>query len=561
MSGKNSFGLGAEDFAFGAKDAGEFREAEGLNSAESELGASELRLEPGIDRSAQEFELELDEDEQGLDEAEQLEQEALKALLSSGLIVGPDASILAEVQASKDPLQRLERDYTLDLQVEEIYQSIIRRAPEHDIDPSLDRVKLALDLLGNPQDTYRSIHITGTNGKTSTSRMIEALLRERGLRTGRFTSPHLSSVRERITINGRAISAAEFVETWEDIAAVIELVDQRSMAAGGPQMSFFEVFTVMAYSAFAMAPIDVAVMEVGMGGTWDATNVIEADVAVLLPVALDHEKWLGSTVEEIAQEKLGILKAGKTLVCAEQAEEVIPIVMKTVAEKQAYLLASGRDFALVDRELAVGGQMLTVKTPSALYTDIPLAMFGQYQGENAAAALAAVEAFFGGGAIDASVVEHAWMATTSPGRMEVVKASPVIIVDAAHNPAGAQATVAALEESFPGPRTTVFGAMADKDVASVLTILEPAFSSIICTQIPGPRAMDVEELAEIARDIFGEDRVEVEPELGNAIAHAADLAETADPNAIAPASVVILGSIMLAAAARDLLGAPRPDGV
>lgn len=490
---------------------------------------------------------------------EEIDQEALAALLSSGLIVGPDPSILADVKAAPDPTVQLANDFALETQVDEIYHEIISRAPEHKVQPSLERVQACLDLLGNPQNAYRAIHITGTNGKTSTARMIEALLRERGLSTGRFTSPHLNSVRERITINGQAISPADFIDTWEDVRPVIELVDARSEAAGGPRLSFFEVFTVMAYSAFAMAPVDVAVMEVGMGGRWDATNVIDADVSVIMPVALDHQQWLGDTIEEIATEKLGILKSGKILVTAHQEKSVAELIVADVHEKGAQLLAAGRDFELLSREPAVGGQMLSVRTPAAVYTDVPLAMFGAYQGENAAVALTAVEAFFGGGALSGDVVEHALMNTTSPGRMEIVKGSPVIIVDAAHNPAGAKVTAQTLEENFPGPRVAVYAAMSDKDIEGVLGEIEPVFASIVLTQMSGERAADVDDLAQIARDVFGDDRVRVEPDLGNAIATAADLAESVDPEAIAPASVVVLGSIQLAAAARELLGAKQPD--
>ncbi|XCB29751.1 folylpolyglutamate synthase/dihydrofolate synthase family protein [Arcanobacterium hippocoleae] len=492
-------------------------------------------------------------------EAESLDKEALAALLSSGLIVGPDPAIIAEVKAAPDPIVQLANDSALEAQVNQIYREIISRAPEHQVQPSLERVRACLDLLGNPQDSYRAIHITGTNGKTSTARMIEALLRERGLRTGRFTSPHLNSVRERIAIDGKAISPANFIDAWEDVRPVIELVDARSQAAGGPRLSFFEVFVVMAYSAFSMAPIDAAVVEVGMGGRWDATNVINADVSVLMPIALDHQQWLGDTVEDIAAEKLGILKPGKTLVTAHQLPNIAEMITADVREKKAQLLAAGRDFALLSRERAVGGQMLTVRTPAAVYEDIPLAMFGEYQAENAAVALNAVEAFFGGGSLPGEVVEHALMTVKSPGRMEVVKGSPVIIVDAAHNPAGAKVSAQTLEENFPGPRAAVYAAMADKDIEGVLAEIEPAFAAIVVTQMGGERAADAEDIARIACEVFGEDRVSVEPDLGNAISTAVDLAETADPEAIAPASVVVLGSIQLAAAARELLGAYRPD--
>ena len=485
--------------------------------------------------------------------------EALAAFLTSGLMAGPDPGIIDDVKALPDAATQLANDAALDARVEEIYQQIIQRAPEHKVQPSLDRVQLALDLLGNPHNTYRSIHITGTNGKTSTARMIEALLREQGLRTGRFTSPHLNTVRERIAIDGRAISRADFIETWEEIEPFIELVDQRSLAEGGPRMSFFEVFTVMAYSAFAMAPIDVAVVEVGMGGTWDATNVIDADVAVLMPVDLDHQKWLGNTVEEIASEKLGILKRGKILVSAEQKPSVRALIDARIAKQEAKLFCYGEDFETVSRESAVGGQMVSVRTPSHFYEDVPLAMLGSYQSFNVAVALMAVEAFFYGRSVSDDVAEHALMAVRSPGRMEVVKGSPVIIVDAAHNPHGAAATVEALNEAFPGPRVAVFSMMGDKDAEGVLGVMEPAFAAVVITQMLGERAADIDDLAELACSVFGEDRIIIEPDLGMALASAADLAESLDPDSLTPASVTVMGSIMLAAEARELLSAHTVD--
>lgn len=483
--------------------------------------------------------------------------EALAALFASPLFAGPDPSIVSDVKSSEEiETAQWVEESEVHAQVAAIYAAIVARAPEHKIQPSLDRVRRALDLMGNPQESFRVIHITGTNGKTSTARMVEALLRERGLRTGRFTSPHLSNVRERMSIDGAAITATDFVQTWEDVAPFIEMVDNESTAAGGPRMSFFEVFTVMAYSAFAMAPVDVAVIEVGMGGRWDATNVIDADVAVIMPISHDHEKWLGHDLADIAFEKLGIVKPGSTLVLAPQDPDVRAMAYEHAHRVHATVV---ENFDVLSHEAAVGGQLISVRTPAAVYDDVPLAMLGSYQAHNAAAALTAVEAFFGGAALNGDVVEHALMSTSSPGRLEVVKSSPLIIVDAAHNPAGAKVTREGLEEYFPGPRVAVFSAMADKDVEGILAELEPAFAGIVVTEMPGDRAMDIEDLQEIATDIFGEDRVRVETELLDAIAVAVDMAETVDPDAIAPASVTILGSIMLGGRARELLGAAAVD--
>ncbi|WP_216395502.1 bifunctional folylpolyglutamate synthase/dihydrofolate synthase [Arcanobacterium phocae] len=483
--------------------------------------------------------------------------EALAALFASPLFAGPDPSVVSDIkdEDERETAQWVE-DAEIQERVREIYLSIVARAPEHKVQPSLDRVRRALDLMGNPQHSFRVIHITGTNGKTSTARMVEALLRERGLRTGRFTSPHLNSVRERISIDGMAISATDFVQTWEDVAPFIEMVDAESLAQDGPRMSFFEVFTVMAYSAFAMAPVDVAVVEVGMGGRWDATNVIDADVAMIMPIAHDHEKWLGHDLTDIAFEKLGIVKPGTIMILAPQDPEVRAMAYEHAHRVHATLIDN---FEVISHEAAVGGQLISLRTPAAVYEDIPLAMLGAYQAQNAAAALTAVETFFGGSAIPGDIVEHALMSTSSPGRLEVVKSSPLIIVDAAHNPAGAKVTREGLEEYFPGPRVAVFSAMADKDVEGILTELEPVFHTIVVTEMAGDRAMDIDDLTEIATDIFGEDRVRVVGELLDAIATAADIAETVDPDAIAPASVTVLGSIMLGGQARALLGAGPVD--
>lgn len=532
---------------------GELRGGEGMGSA--------LKREPDEqtrDEEAARLAREAAEDEEF--------DAAVKAIVSSGLVAGPDPSVVADVVADDskpgpppDAVAEAER-IALDGAVDAVYRSILTRAPEHKVQPSLERVRKALAMLGNPERAFRSIHITGTNGKTSTARMIEALLRERGLRTGRFTSPHLTSVRERMAIDGAAISREDFLAVWEEVNPVVELVDRESTAAGGPRMSFFEVFTVMAYAAFANAPVDVAVVEVGMGGLWDATNVIEADVAVILPVAMDHERWLGHTIEEIAREKVGIVKPGSFVVSAEQEDSVAQIVMDAAREAKARLVAEGPSLHLVSRETAVGGQLVTLQTPAARYEDVPLALKGEHQARNAAIALAAAEAFFGGGAFAADVVEHAFMSVSSPGRLEIVRSSPTVVVDAAHNPHGAQATADALREYFPGRLVGVVGMMADKDVEGFLGVLEPVLDAVVVTDIASDRAMDADELADIAGGVFGDGRVFVERNLAEAIDRAAGLAESDDGAPMASPAVVVLGSIQLVAAARTLMGKPGTDG-
>ena len=516
---------------------------------------------------------------EGVDpEAEESEREAaLRALVENSLLLGPDPSILAEIEGEVDEdfaddaaearderatheaaLAKAQDDVALDARVQEIYQSIVARAPEHDIDPTLDRVKLALDILGDPQNSYPSIHITGTNGKTSTSRMIDSLLTAFGMKTGRFTSPHLLDVRERISLEGHPITREGFVRAWEDVAPYIGMVDERSQEEGGPRLSFFEVFTIMAYAAFADYPVDAAVVEVGMGGRWDATNVIDASVAVITPIALDHTKWLGSTIEEIAREKAGIIKPGQVVVIMQQEEAVLDILLEQARSVDAIARVEGRDFEVVDRQMGVGGQMVTIRTPSAIYEDVFVPLFGQYQAHNAAAALVAVEAFMGGRGLDGRIVEQGLMNASSPGRMQVVRHSPTIIVDAAHNPAGAATLREAVESSFAFARIAgVYSAMGDKDVEGVLSEVEPFVDHLVVTQMPGERAADLARLEEIAGEVFGPDRVDVRESLADAVDRAAEIAE-AGAQPADRSGVLVFGSVMLAGEMLKLAGrSPR----
>lgn len=438
----------------------------------------------------------------------------------------------------------------------EVYAAILDRAPEHDIAPSLDRVRAVCELLGDPQHAYRVVHVAGTNGKTSTSRMVERLLREHGLRTGRFTSPHLTSVTERIAVDGDPISPERFVEVWQDIAPYVHMVDQRSLADGGPRMSFFEVLTVMAFAAFADAPVDVAVVEVGMGGTWDATNVVTPDVAVITPVAMDHERWLGHTLVEIAGEKAGVIKDGVALVLAEQSPEAEGVVLAAAAERGARVLREGVELAVAERQVAVGGQLLALRTAGGLYADVFLPLHGEHQAHNALLALSAAELLLrGGGTLAGDVVEAAFADVDSPGRLELVRSSPTVLVDAAHNPAGAAALAAAIDEAFTFERLVgVVGILDDKDAEHMLSVLEPLLHDVVITRSASPRAMDVTELAQVAVDVFGEDRVHPVERLDEAIGRAVDLAEAGLSGPATGGGVVVTGSVTLAAEARTLLG-------
>ena len=453
-----------------------------------------------------------------------------------------------------DAAQR-DAEYKLEIRkrVREVEQAILVRAPEHDLEPSLDRIAAVMELLGDPQHAFPVIHVTGTNGKTSTTRMIERMLREMGLSTGRFTSPHLHNIRERIALNGNPIDAEKFIASYEDVLPVIEMVDARSAAEGGPRMTYFEVLVAVGYAAFADAPIDVAVVEVGMGGSWDATNVVNAKVAVVTPIALDHERFLGPSVEGIATEKGGIFKVGSLVVSAPQEPEVAEILIALAREVGTSPAFEGNEFGILRREVAVGGQQLAIRGLGGVYDDLFLPLHGPHQGHNAALALAAVEAFVGGGEhrLDIDVIRAGLAGATSPGRLEVVRRSPTILVDAAHNPAGALALRMALEDSFNFARIVgVIAILEDKDASTMLEILEPVLNDVVITRTTSPRAINPQRLGQLAIEIFGEGRVTVVDNLPDALDKAAEMADEGGLGG----GVLATGSITTAAEVRMLLG-------
>jgi dihydrofolate synthase/folylpolyglutamate synthase len=434
----------------------------------------------------------------------------------------------------------------------EAERGLLSRWPETRLEPSLDRIAALTELLGEPQRSYPVVHLTGTNGKTSTSRMIDTLIRATDLRTGRFTSPHVESMTERISLDGEPLSEEQFVEAYNDVAAIAALADED---ADHP-LSFFEMVVAMAYSAFADAPVDVAVVEVGMGGSWDATNVADATVAVILPIAVDHSQYLGSRPVDIAREKAGIIKPGSTVVVAEQAEDVAAVIAERAAEVGATVLWEGRDFGVETRVPAVGGQMLRLQGLRGAYDEVFVPLYGAHQAQNAVVALAAVEAFIGGDALDADLVRAAFEEVSSPGRLEVIRRSPTIVLDAAHNPHGAAAVVAALEDSFVfSPLIGVVAVMGDKDYEGVLAAFEPAMAAIVCTQNSTARSLPAEDLAEVARGIFGIDRVYVAPRLDDAIEQGATLAEEGGVfgEAIGSGGVLVTGSVVTVGEARSML--------
>jgi dihydrofolate synthase/folylpolyglutamate synthase len=431
------------------------------------------------------------------------------------------------------------------------------RRNEVQISPTLDRIIALLDVLGNPQRSYPVIQIAGTNGKTSTARMIDALLTRFGLRTGRFTSPHLQSVTERIALDGEPISADMYVQAFSDVAAVVDIVDQGSVRAGGVPLSKFEILTAMAYAVFADAPVDVAVVEVGLGGTWDSTNVADATVAVITPVGIDHTEFLGPTLGQIAVNKAGIVKPDSVAIVGPQEPEAMNAILRRTVEVDAAVARFGSEFAVLERSFAVGGQRLTIQGLGGVYEDILLPLSGEHQATNAALALAAVEAFFGAGAarqLDIGPVQDGFAAVASPGRLERVRTSPTILVDAAHNPHGAAALAAALAAEFSFTRLIgVLAVLADKDVRGVLEALSDSFDEVVVTRNSSPRSMPPAELAELAEDVFGEGVVHTADRMDDAIALAVELAET-DVEDVTGTGVVITGSVVSAGDGRALAG-------
>ncbi|EFV13952.1 bifunctional folylpolyglutamate synthase/dihydrofolate synthase [Segniliparus rugosus] len=440
------------------------------------------------------------------------------------------------------------------------------RWPETKIEPSLTRIAALMDLLGSPQRAYPSIHIAGTNGKTSTTRMVDALLTATGLRTGRILSPHLQSPTERISLGDQPITEEQYVSAWREIEPLVHRVDASSRAQGGPAMSKFEVLVAMAYTLFAEAPVDVAVVEVGMGGRWDATNVIDGHVAVLAPISLDHVEYLGSDLSVIAGEKAGIVKRlpkseggweekDQVVVTAEQNPAALRAILAQVEKAGAVLARSGQEFAVTGRSLAVGGQQIGLRGLGAVYPEVFLPLYGPHQAANASLALAAVEAFFGAGperSLAEAVVLDGFANARSPGRLERMPSGPgepLVLADAAHNPHGATALASALAEDFPNtPFHGVLSVMGDKDVRGVLEALKPALASVVVTDNGSPRALPAAELAELARTVFEPKRVVVQPDFAEAVGTAKELAAPKGEG------VLITGSVVTAGAARDLYG-------
>lgn len=439
---------------------------------------------------------------------------------------------------------------------------------ERQIAPDLSRMERLMDMLGHPEQAAPVIQVAGTNGKTSTARMIDALLRAMGQRVGRTTSPHLQIATERISVDGVPISPRRYVEVWQDLKPFVEMVDAWSVEQGGPRMTKFEVLTAMAYCCFADTPVDVVVAEVGMGGRWDATSVARAEVAVVCPIGMDHMDYLGDTIEKIAAEKAGIIKPtegentphnphGTVAVISHQEPTALHVLLEQAVQANAVVARQGLEFEVSACQPAVGGQLISIQGLSGSYDDIFLPLYGEHQAENAAVALAAVEAFYGASyekPLYDQAVHNGFQAVQSPGRLERVRTAPTVLLDACHNPHGAKALARALDTCFEFNRLVgVLAILGDKDARGILKALEPVLDKVILTTNSSPRALPVEDLAEIARQVFDTEQIDTAPTLADAIALATVEAENIDENGVmSGAGVIVTGSVVTAGEARSL---------
>lgn len=429
--------------------------------------------------------------------------------------------------------------------IDAIEKALLARWPENRIAPTLERISALVDMLGSPQLTYPTIHIGGTNGKTTTSRMVDSLLFEMGLRTGRFTSPHLESYLERICINGQPIDAKELIFSFNDISPYLDLMDTKF----DNPISFFEAITALAFAAFAEHPIDVGVIEVGMGGQWDATNVVDADVSVIMPIGLDHMEYLGDTIGEIAKTKAGIIKEQGFVVLAQQEPEAAVELLRRAAEVGADVAREGLEYSIDSRAIAVGGQLISVTGLRGHYDEIFLPLHGKHQASNAAAALIAVEAFFGEQDLDIDAVRAGFANVTSPGRCEIIHRDPTIILDAAHNPHGAKAIAETIQSEFTFDDVTgIVALMADKDALGILQALEPIMNQVIVTTNSAARSMSVKDLEALATQVFGADRVFAQPTLADAIDKA--IKDSVRPLSDESLAILITGSVVTVGEAR-----------
>lgn len=443
--------------------------------------------------------------------------------------------------------------------VESVYAELLGRAPENKIEPRMEPMFRVMEILGEPNKAFPIIHVTGTNGKTSTARILESLLLAHGLRTGRYTSPHLSKVTERISIDGESVDDETFVRIWDEIRPYLRIVDGELEARGENRLTYFEAVTVLAFAVFADTPVDVAVIEVGLGGITDATNVGDGQVAVVTPISLDHTELLGDRVEDIAAEKSGIVKPGGFLVSSAQPPAAAQVLLEAARGKDVPFRFEGVEFGVEERTLAVGGQLLAIRGLAGRYADLQLPLHGAHQAQNAAVAVAALEAFLGGGEkpLDIELVREGFANAASPGRLEVVRTAPTAIVDAGHNPEGLRVSAEAVKEAFGFSKLVlVVGILRDKDAPAMLAELRAQYGELvedIClTQSTSPRAIPAGELGEMAIEAgFPEGDLYVTERLDDALEWAVGRAEATEDFG---GGILVTGSITVVAEARTLLG-------
>lgn len=423
-----------------------------------------------------------------------------------------------------------------------VVSKLYSRRPEHQIRPRLAPTLRFTELLGRPQDNYRVVHLTGTNGKTTTTRMIEQILRSTGLRTGRLTSPHLVRINERIAIAGEPISDELLVSTYLENEEILSWVDAELEAAGEHRLTFFEAFTGLALQAFSAEAVDVAVIEVGMGGEWDSTNVVTADVAVFTTVDLDHQATLGNTVEEIAHTKAGIIKANSRVVIGRQLDSVRRVLSDRAENNESVWF--GVDYELVSEHNQGLVTEFTVAGRFGSYENLRMPILGSHQAENAATAIAAVECFFGPEAApDAELYREAFASVTSPGRLQVLRTSPLELLDGAHNPAGARSLLGALNGPFAGESFVgVLGMFADKAVDEFVATIAPRLHAVVVTQVEYPRAMPAAQLRDIALKHNPEVHLAATPD--EAIKLARRIAEATSAGLLVTGSLYLVGAVL-----------------
>lgn len=446
----------------------------------------------------------------------------------------------------------------------EAESQLLARWPENKVAPSLSRIEQLVDNMGEPHLSAPVIQVAGTNGKTTTARIIEVICRSYGITTGLFTSPSLNSITERIQLNGSPISEEAFVRAYNDSSYFFDLADAQATADGTDPVTMFEAMTALAFAAFADAPVDLMIFEVGMGGTWDATNIVNPAVSVITPIGFDHMEYLGETLAEIAGEKAGIIKPGVPVVVAEQPAEAETVLKARSEEQGSALIAEGTDYFVSDESLAVGGQLVTVQTPAAVYPDLFLPVFGEHQAHNLATGLSAVETLFtelysdqmDEKELNPEVVQAGLNQLVSPGRLERVRTSPTVIVDAAHNPAGIKASCKSIAESFGFSGTVgVLAILEGKDALGMVQAMAGYIDKLVVTQNSSPRALAAEELFEIAQQVYDPENVTLEVNLPDALDEAVALADEFEPNGTG--GIVALGSVVTAADVRTML-APLP---